>query len=66
MAAQLGTHPSADALRVFAVGKLNDMTAEVIMSHLVAARVRWRPRRSWTPHCPVVFLADLSFAECSQ
>src|ERR1700722_6091049 len=34
MAAQLGTHPSADALRGFAVGKLDDRTAEVIMNHL--------------------------------
>jgi serine/threonine protein kinase len=34
MAAQLGTHPSADALREFAVGKLDDRMAEVIMTHL--------------------------------
>ena len=34
MAVQLGTHPSADALREFAVGKVDDMTAAVIISHL--------------------------------
>ena len=34
MAAQLGTHPSADALRGFAVGQLDDGTAAVIMEHL--------------------------------
>jgi hypothetical protein len=34
MAAQLGTHPSADALRGLAGGKLDDMAAEVIMNHL--------------------------------
>src|SRR5262249_17482555 len=34
MAAQLGTHPSADALRGFAVGKLDEMTAAVVMNHL--------------------------------
>jgi serine/threonine protein kinase len=34
MAAQLGTHPSADALRGFAAGKLDDTAVAVIMSHL--------------------------------
>src|SRR5438067_411946 len=34
MAAQLDTHPSADALRGFAVGQLDDRTAAVIMNHL--------------------------------
>ena len=34
MAAQLGTHPSADALRGFAVGQLDDSTAAAIMNHL--------------------------------
>jgi serine/threonine protein kinase len=34
MAAQLGTHPSADALRGFAVGKLDDGTAAEIMIHI--------------------------------
>jgi serine/threonine protein kinase len=34
MAAQLGTHPSADALRGFAVGKLDDKTAAEIMNHI--------------------------------
>jgi serine/threonine protein kinase len=34
MPAQLGTHPSADALRGFACGKLDDGTAAVIMNHL--------------------------------
>jgi serine/threonine protein kinase len=34
MAAELATHPSADALREFAAGKLDDVTAEVIMNHL--------------------------------
>jgi serine/threonine protein kinase len=34
MAAQLGTHPSADALFEFAVGRLDDGTAAVIMSHI--------------------------------
>ena len=27
-------HPSADALRAFALGKLNEVSAEVVMSHL--------------------------------
>jgi serine/threonine protein kinase len=34
MAAQLGTHPSADALRWFAVGKVDDTTAAEIISHI--------------------------------
>jgi serine/threonine protein kinase len=34
MAAQLGTHPSADALREFAADKLDDRTAAEIMNHL--------------------------------
>jgi tRNA A-37 threonylcarbamoyl transferase component Bud32 len=34
MAAQLGTHPSADALFEFAMGKLDDRTAAVITSHI--------------------------------
>jgi serine/threonine protein kinase/formylglycine-generating enzyme required for sulfatase activity len=34
MAAQIGTHPSADALRGFAAGKLDETTAAGIMSHL--------------------------------
>lgn len=34
MAAELGTHPSADALRGFAAGTLDERTAEVIMNHL--------------------------------
>jgi serine/threonine protein kinase/formylglycine-generating enzyme required for sulfatase activity len=34
MGAQLDTHPSADDLRGFAVGKLDEMTAAVIMNHL--------------------------------
>jgi serine/threonine protein kinase/formylglycine-generating enzyme required for sulfatase activity len=34
LAAQLGTHPSADALRGFAAGMLDDPTAAVIMGHL--------------------------------
>jgi hypothetical protein len=34
MAAQLGTHPSADVKRTFAVGKVDDRTAAEIMSHL--------------------------------
>jgi serine/threonine protein kinase/formylglycine-generating enzyme required for sulfatase activity len=34
MAAQLGTHPSVDALRGFAAGTLDDGTAAVIMNHL--------------------------------
>src|SRR5579884_2731354 len=34
MAAQLGTHPSADALRGFAAGKLDDGMAAEVMSHL--------------------------------
>jgi anti-sigma factor RsiW len=29
-----GIHPSADALRAFALGKLDDSTASVLMSHL--------------------------------
>jgi anti-sigma factor ChrR (cupin superfamily) len=34
MAAELGTHPSADALRGFAAGTLDERTAEVIVNHL--------------------------------
>src|SRR5436305_712791 len=34
MAAQLGTHPSADALRGFAVGRLDDGTAAAIRHRL--------------------------------
>ncbi len=34
MAAQLGTHLSADAVRGFAAGTLDDSTAAVIMTHL--------------------------------
>ncbi len=34
MAAQLGTHPSADALSGFAAGKLGDTTAAAVMTHL--------------------------------
>jgi hypothetical protein len=34
MATQLGTHPSADDLRGFAAGKLDDRTAAEIMSHI--------------------------------
>src|SRR5262249_47932142 len=34
MAAQPGTHPSADDLSEFAAGKLDDRTAAAIMSHL--------------------------------
>jgi hypothetical protein len=34
MTAQLGTHPSADTLREFAVGKVDDTTAAEIMSHI--------------------------------
>jgi serine/threonine protein kinase len=34
MAAQLGTHPSTDALREFAAGTLDVRTAAVIMSHI--------------------------------
>jgi serine/threonine protein kinase len=34
MAAQLGAHPSADALHEFAVGKLDDITAAAITSHI--------------------------------
>ncbi len=34
MAARLGAHPSADALRGFATGRLDDETAAVVMSHL--------------------------------
>jgi serine/threonine protein kinase/formylglycine-generating enzyme required for sulfatase activity len=34
MAAELGTHPSADALREFAAGKLDEILAAGIMNHL--------------------------------
>jgi serine/threonine protein kinase len=34
MAAQLGTHPSADSLIAFAAGKLDDTTAAVIINHI--------------------------------
>jgi serine/threonine protein kinase len=34
MAAQLGVHPSADALRDFASGRLDDVAAAAVMSHL--------------------------------
>ena len=34
MAARVGTHPSPDDLRGFAVGKLDDVTAAEIMNHL--------------------------------
>jgi serine/threonine protein kinase len=36
MATRPVTHPSADALRAFALGKLDDSTASVLMSHLDA------------------------------
>src|SRR5262249_20138445 len=34
MAAQPAIHPSEDALRAFALGKLDDSTSSVLMSHL--------------------------------
>ena len=34
MEARPVNHPSADALRAFALGKLDDSTASVLMSHL--------------------------------
>jgi hypothetical protein len=34
MAAQLGMHPSADALRGFSADKLDDPTAAVMMNHI--------------------------------
>jgi serine/threonine protein kinase len=34
MAVQRSTHPSADVLKAFALGKLNDGSSEVVLSHL--------------------------------
>ena len=34
MAVQRSTHPSADVLKAFALGKLNDSSSEVVLSHL--------------------------------
>ena len=34
MEARRATHPSADALKAFGLGKLDDASAEVVMNHL--------------------------------